>query len=32
MQSKCDAVCEYLREEAQTVAESPASALKDTNI
>src|SRR5260370_34113817 len=32
MQSKCDAVCEYLREEAQTVAEPPALALKDTNI
>jgi DNA-binding GntR family transcriptional regulator len=32
MQSKCDAVCEYLREQAQTVAEPPALALKDTNI
>jgi DNA-binding GntR family transcriptional regulator len=32
MQSKCDAVCEYLREEAQTVDEPPAPAPKETNI
>ena len=32
MQSKCDAVCEYLREEAQTVTEPPAHPLEETNI
>jgi DNA-binding GntR family transcriptional regulator len=32
MQSKCDAVCQYLREEAQRMAEPPAPRLEDTNI
>jgi DNA-binding GntR family transcriptional regulator len=32
MQRKCVAVCEYLREEAQTVAEPPAPPLEDANI
>jgi DNA-binding GntR family transcriptional regulator len=32
MQSKCEAVCQYLREEAQRMAEPPAPRLEDTNI
>jgi DNA-binding GntR family transcriptional regulator len=32
MQSKSEAVCEYLREEAQRVAEPPAPPLEDANI
>jgi DNA-binding GntR family transcriptional regulator len=32
MQRKCDAVCEYLREEAQTGVQSPASSPEETHI